>query len=123
MDYLDAEALLIEHFLTDAPAELRGVHFSTDVPSRRPAQFVTVERVGGDASQFQDHPQVAVQAWAQSRADAERLCGLVKTDLNSRFRYNPAVSLLELGAQINFPDPDSRQSRFQLLVSFRTSAF
>lgn len=123
MDYLSAEALLIEHFLNGAPPDLLGMHFSTDVPARRPPAFVTVERVGGDASQFQDHPQVAIQVWAQSRAEAERLCGLIKSDLNSRFRYNPAVSLLELGSQINFPDPDSRQSRFQLLVSFRTSAF
>lgn len=130
MAYLNAETLLIDWFvhgegregLPLAPASLLGVHFSTDVPENRPERLVTFERVGGAADRFTDNPQVAVQAWAGTRWEAEQLCNAVRVDLNMAFRYHPAVTNVEIGSMVNFPDEFDNQ-RFQVLVTFRTSAY
>lgn len=132
MSYVNAETMLVQYFdagqgrldeLKPMKAELRELRYSTDVPVTRPERFVTFERVGGGSDQFQDHPQIAVQVWAESRTEAERLCNLVKGEMTEGFRYHPQVSTLEIGNQTNFPDLDSGHARFQMLTTFSTSAY
>jgi hypothetical protein len=131
MAYLNAETLLIDWFvhgkgrsddLPPLPDVLADVPFSTNTPSDRPESFVTIERVGGPAERFQDNASMAVQAWAPSRWEAERLCNAVREDINNAFRYHPQVSRLEFGSMANFPDA-SGHPRFQLLFDFKSSAY
>lgn len=96
---------------------------STEVPNPRPAEFITIERTGGEADRWQDRPQVAIQCWSKSRWEAEELAGKVKGWLNDVFRYHPQVTRLEVGSSYNFTDPESKQARFQVVANFRTSAY
>ena len=47
-----------------------GYHTSSRVPEDHPDTFVTVERTGGGASSYIDHPVMAIQVWAKSEDDA-----------------------------------------------------
>ena len=49
------------------------VPVSTEVPIDRPPSFVLVDHVGGRSTRDALHPDVAIQAWAKSAADAESL--------------------------------------------------
>lgn len=60
---------------------LVGVPVSTDVPPRRPKQFITVERAGGTEDRFSSRPMLAVQAWGGSRTECGNLAQKVRTIL------------------------------------------
>ena len=79
------------------------------------SSFFTVERTGGGVIDLVDHPNFAVQAWAQSEADAEEMCLtvrelLVKGDVPSGFYRVEAESLYP------FYDESTRLPRYQLVL-------
>ena len=50
-----------------------AVPVSTEAPATRPQSFVLVDPVGGYSTLDERHPQFAVQSWAKSYDEAERL--------------------------------------------------
>lgn len=95
------------------------VPVSADVPKTRPERFVTIERTGGPRDTFRDLPSIAAQAWAEDRYQASELC-IRLADAIELFVYETGVAKVEIGSSYNFPDPDSKQSRYQVTASFVT---
>lgn len=87
-----------------------------DVPSVRPARFLTVERTGGPSERVLSRPVFAVQAWADTRAHAAALAELTASALHD-IAALPQVGALRVEGIYNFPDPDSKEARYQLTVS------
>lgn len=92
-------------------AEL-DVPVSASVPKNRPGRFVTVERTGGSLDTFRDLPMFAVQAWGKSTSDAAALADEVRRLLPSLTSLTH-VSRVNVGSTYNFPDPDTKQARYQ----------
>lgn len=85
-----------------------------EVPNPRPEKFVTVERTGGsDLEKFVDQPTLAVQSWAPTRYEASELA----RDVDALLLDMPGEVINVMGCDrnslYNFPDPDSRQARYQ----------
>lgn len=97
-----------------------GVAVSMDVPSKRPPRFVTVERTGGSPDRWLDRPTVAVQVWGESRVKAADYASAVCSLLWRFAVEHPRVGRLSLSGPYNFPDPDSRQARYQIAATFVT---
>lgn len=92
-----------------------GVPCSTQVPDPRPAEFVTVERTGGGYSLGRDNPYLAVQAWSGTEAGAYTLALAAREAIAVLAREElPEVCQATVEGVYAFPDPDSRQSRYQL---------
>lgn len=90
-----------------------------DVPSKRPARFVTVERTGGPVEMVRQVPLLAVQVWAESRYEASRLAEVVADVLRSLVHLG-WVGRVNVSSVYNFPDPDGRQARYQIVVEMVT---
>ena len=71
-----------------------GIPASSTVPEKRPARFATVERTGGGYSLGKDSPNLAVQVWAETEAEAyalaimarEVLLGMRENSVDQRAR-------------------------------------
>lgn len=111
---MNAEAWAISH-LSDA----LGVPVLAEVPDERPARFVTVERTGGPSEFYRDMPTLAVQCWAESRYEASELAEAAREAVMD-IGGEPGVSRCEVASCYNFPDPDSRQPRYQLVIELVT---
>lgn len=104
-------------------AEAVGVPVYAEVPRKRPEEFVTIERTGGDAEIFGaiDRPTLAVQSWAATNLDASKLAASV----DDAMLYSPwnveNVMSCERNTLHNFPDPDSRSPRYQGLYELVTN--
>ena len=105
-------ALLIAYLKRKFP----GMRVSSRVPEARPKKFVTVERTGGQRTHLWDAPMFAVQAWAQSEAEASALADEV-ADAILDWQLDPIVGYSDVRSVYAFPDPDARVPRFQLTVS------
>lgn len=112
MTPVDSTARLIAHL----GARLAGVPVHGEVPATRPPRFVTVERVGGPQDRLGDHPLFAVQAWADTKARAALLADETAEAIRTWIRA-PEVADVVVSSLYSFPDPDSRQARYQLTVS------
>ena len=93
-----------------------GTQVSNRVPQYRPKKFITVERTGGQRTHLWDSPMFAVQAWAQTEAEASALADEV-ADAILAWQLDPNVAYSDVRSVYAFPDPDSRVPRFQLTVS------
>ncbi|MDR1954286.1 MAG: hypothetical protein LBQ21_07460 [Clostridiales Family XIII bacterium] len=103
-----------------------AVPVSADVPEVRPPSFVTVERTGGDTVRayggalVQDNPEMAIQCWAHTRAEAESLACAVD-DLLPTFAYEPHIGRVARNSLYNFPDETGHVGRYQLVVDITTN--
>ncbi|WP_179205166.1 hypothetical protein [Mycetocola reblochoni] len=89
----------------------------TDVPADRPAQFVTVERTGGALSSVvRDQVSLAVQVWGGTRYEASELALTVRDTITRSVFNIPGFARVRVEGLYNFPDPDSKQARYQLTV-------
>lgn len=95
---------------------LAEVPSGRDGPGGRPEAFVSVERTGGESSLGVDRPLLAVQAWGRSAAEASELALRVRDALVLDSWEMPEVCRCSVTGIYRFPDPDSRQSRYQLDV-------
>lgn len=111
----DIEQALIEWL----PGKV-GVPCLAEVPAERPREFVTVERTSGEASLGVDRPNLAVQAWAMTAAEASELALRVRDALILDSWQINEVCRCTVSSIYRFPDPDSRMSRYQLDVSATT---
>jgi hypothetical protein len=113
----DAEAVAVQHLLT----VLTDVHVSTDVPSTRPSQFVTVERAGGvRRNLISDSAVLIIQAWADNKPDAYDLVKLVRAHVHAMpgaFVDGVWVYRVdEIAGPGYVPDPDTNTPRYQFTV-------
>lgn len=94
-----------------------------EVPRERPERFVTIERTGGGADEagYIDRPNVAVQSWAPSNQQAYELAAQVDAILLAMPYQVANLARCERNTLYNFPDPDSRTSRYQGLYEFVTN--
>lgn len=90
------------------------------VPDPRPKQFITIERIGGRTSRILDFPSYAVQIWANHLIDADRAATEIQ-HLCYDLELEPWVAGVEVGSLYNFPDPDSRQARYQFTLDLVTT--
>ena len=112
---MNGEAWLISHLSSKL-----GIPAFAEVPADRPSRFVTVERVGGPWDPFRDRPMMAVQCWAESRYGASELARSAAAAC-ADFEAEPGISRVSVGDAYDFPDPDSKQARYQLTVELTTS--
>lgn len=96
----------------------KGFQAYANVPSSRPASFVTVERTGGSHdSVVIDRPTVAIQAWADKRLSASELAYSVR-DALSEMVSETNICKVSINSIYNFPDPVSGVSRYQMIIDF-----
>lgn len=107
----DMEQALVEWL----PGKVGAPCFA-EVPGERPGMFVTVERTGGESSLGVDRPNLAVQAWGTTSAEASGLAMAVRDALVLGSWEIPEVCRCSVASIYRYPDPDSRQSRYQLDV-------
>lgn len=112
---MNAEAWLISHL-----SGKLGVPASAVPPKDRPASFVTVERTSGPSEPWRDMPTMAVQCWAPTDHAASELARRAR-DACLDYSSEPGVSRVSVEGLYRFPDPDSGQSRYQLVVEMTTS--
>lgn len=89
---------------------------SSDVPGDMPAEFVTVERTGGGASSYVDHPVMAVQCWAPTPERAEALANEVRLRLLTEPPPEGVHSVRANTGPYKFNDPATRRARYQLVL-------
>lgn len=80
-------------------------------------QLVTIERTGGRADHLIDYGVYAVQAWSDTHADAYQLASDVRDTLIAAPANLADLASTNVTSMYNFPDPDSRQARYQLTVT------
>ena len=93
-----------------------GYRTSSRVPAAMPERFVTVERVGGSATDMVDLARFAVQTWADTDADAEEMAnearGYALTEQPPEGVYSARVS----AGPYQFYDNDTRKARYQFVL-------
>ena len=97
-----------------------GAPCYAEKPGERLASFLTVERTGGESSLGVDRPLIAVQAWGPSSGEASALAAAARDALVLDFWEIPEVCRCRVSSTYRFPDPDSRQARYQLDVEMVT---
>lgn len=112
----------IEEALISWLPDATGLPAYAEVPSQRPQEFLTVERVGGPTETGIDRPAVAIQVWAASRARAEEIALDCRQMMAERAaECIPQIRSVSCSATHPFPDPDSRAERYQLSLSLVTT--
>lgn len=92
-----------------------GVRAFLEVPDPRPGEFLTVELVGGGGGRFRQGYTLAVQSWARTRRRAAEIAALVERAVPS-LADEPDVFAPVTAGTYRWPDPDSRQERYQTTV-------
>ena len=108
--------MTIEEFIVDYLSGALSEPVSGDVPSPVLPRFVTVEKTGGRRENKISSATVAVQAWADSRADAADLCAEVEAAMEALVE-EPEISHCSLDTSYNFPDLERRTPRYQAVFS------
>ena len=113
------EALLVDWVNENAIITGEGFEAFMDVPGERPERFITVERVGGSEGLITGTPLFAVQVWAEYRFEAAEAADLLARELR-KLVLLPWVGRVGVDSVVNFPDPDSRQARYQITLELVT---
>lgn len=113
------EVLLVDWFNASTPLRQEELEAFLDVPSERPARFITVERTGGPEGQITGAPTLAIQIWAKHRFEAADLARAVAGAAQAAVIL-PGIARVAIPSIYNFPDPDSRHARYQLTVEIVT---
>lgn len=108
--------MTIEEFIVGYLSGVLSVPVSGDVPSPVLSSFVTVEKTGGRRENKISSATVAVQAWAESRADAADLCAEVEAAMEAIVE-EPEISHCSLDTSYNFPDLSRKKPRYQAVFS------
>ena len=91
-----------------------GIPASSTVPKIRPRRFATVERTGGGYGLGKDSPNLAVQVWAETEAEAYALALMAREILLNLRETCQSVCSCSVGGIYSFFDPESRTPRYQL---------
>ena len=79
--------------------------------------FVTVERTGGGVEDLVDRPQIAVQAWAATEAEAEALATSIRTELLTSSRPRGVISAFVDTGPYPFWDDSTGLPRYQIVFN------
>lgn len=97
-----------------------GVPAFGETPEERPESFVVVDRTGGPTELVRDIPSLAVQWWADNKADACTLSVDGRAALRA-FVNEDDIMKVEIGSTYSFPDPESSQARYQTTCTITTA--
>ena len=98
-----------------------GVKCAADVPAKRPAEFVALERVGGSPSIGIDRPSVTFDVYAKTRARAEELSLMLRDALLMDLTSDvPEVRSARVTGPYNFPETTTGSPRYQLTADMTT---
>ena len=93
-----------------------GYTASTYPPADAQTPFVTVERVGGGVVDMVDRPQIAIQAWADTEAEAEQIATEIRNAaILQPHPYGVCSVFVNTGAY-PFWDESTGKPRYQLLL-------
>lgn len=102
---------------------LGGVPVVTLVPASRPAKFVLVQQLGGTRRNVvTDSVLIAVQAWALSQYEAERLNRESLGVLEAAGKAEGIRKFVPYSVPGWMPDPDTNTPRFQFSGELRIIA-
>ena len=107
--------MTIEQFVIEylsGADELAGIPVSGSVRHPMPPKFVTVEMTGSSVRDFITSAAVAVQSWADTRAEAAALNDTVKTLMDAMIS-EPEISRSALDSSYNFTDLQTNKPRYQ----------
>lgn len=79
--------------------------------------YVTVERVGGGVEDLVDRPQIAVQAWAATEAEAEALATDIRTEMLTSSRPYGVLSAFVDTGPYPFWDDSTGLPRYQIVFN------
>ena len=111
----DTETALIQYL----KPLLSGVRVSGAVPASRPDRLVVLERTGGTASTSTDEAQLTFQCWDTTAGLAFSLaaqCFALVADAPWQTLAVNVRKVRTLGGVTNFPDPATRNPRYQFTV-------
>lgn len=93
-----------------------GYRASTAVPAERPAEFVTAEPLSGAVESMVPSTSFAIQFWGPTDAECESAALACRNAMLEGDRPRGIYSVAVIGGPYPFPDPDSRQCRWQMAV-------
>lgn len=108
---MTAEEFFIEYLSNALPVPVSG-----DVPNPKPERFVTLEQTGSRTENHIYHPTLAVQAWAETRAEAGELNELVKAAMLEAISQ-PRISNCQLDTDYYFPELEMQHPRYQAIFA------
>ena len=84
-------------------------------PPETGTEFGTVERTGGGVEDMVDHPLIAIQAWAQTEAEAEEMANAIRYAALTA-RPEGVASIRVNAGPYPFWDESTRLPRYQLVL-------
>lgn len=122
----DVEAALVAYLSRELHSVELDVAVSTRVPGDRPGMFVRVQQTGGTTSEHVIvQAELAIQAWAPDDVTASNLARTAESLLLRMHGEHDSVwvrSVSSMGGIAYFPDPESRQPRYQFAVQVNVRA-
>lgn len=109
---MDAERVVVNHLNAAAV----GATAYYDVPSRRPASLVVVERVGGPRGEGgTSRPMLDVQCWAETRREAALLAQAVEDALEDMPASVENVAHVSITSNFRDADLESGTPRYHVV--------
>lgn len=108
---VDIERAVAKHLL-----DATGIKTVLEVPKTRPDEFISVEMTGGSGDRFIRRAVVAVQSWAKARQRASEIARIVESKIPDLADDEENVFSAVATGSYRWPDPDSRQERYQTTV-------
>ena len=102
------EKILLDHLT----AELTDIPVYMEVPAKRPAVFVVIEKTGSGRVNMIDSATVAIQSYAASMYDAAVLNDRVKAAMYDAIELD-SISRVALNSDYNYTDTTSMHYRYQ----------
>ena len=93
-----------------------GYDASTYPAADAQTPFVTVERVGGGVEDMIDRPQMAIQAWADTEAEAEAVATEIRNEILLNSRPDDVLSAFVNSGPYPFWDESTGRPRYQLVL-------
>ena len=108
---------ITKQFLTWLTSQGYTVH---TYPPKTGNEFVTIERTGGYVENKIDHPEIAIQTWAQSEARAEEMALNIRNALLLGSLPDGVYRVDVNAGPYPFYDEDTRLPRYQIVFDCTT---
>lgn len=102
----------VERVVAKRLMDATGIRAVLEVPEERPEEFLSVELTGTGTDLYPKTCSLAVQSWAKTRRRASEIAGLVEVAIYG-LTDEPNVFKAVPDGTYRWPDPDSRQERYQ----------